>query len=105
MEMLGVGPSHDKTEILLVQNWSEQFPGASKLIIQTYFHKNDEQNVNNPPTLFLPIFPHRKPIVYYRKIDQESMHGLSGTHRPWVSGPWVWKSYYQSANQWHWTAN
>ena len=33
MEMLGFGPSHNKTNILLDQSWSEEFPGAFKPII------------------------------------------------------------------------
>ena len=33
MNMLGFGPSHNKTDILLDQNWSKEFPGASKPII------------------------------------------------------------------------
>ena len=37
MEMLSFGPSHNKTEILLDQNEAEEFPGAFKFIIQTYF--------------------------------------------------------------------
>ena len=33
MDMLGFGPSHNKTEILLDQNEAEYFPGAFKPII------------------------------------------------------------------------
>ena len=33
MEMLGLGPSHNKTKILIDQKCSKSFPGASKPII------------------------------------------------------------------------
>ena len=48
----------NKTESLLDQNGSEYSPGAFKLIIWRYFHKNNSKN-KKTPDLVLPIFAFR----------------------------------------------